>query len=799
MGTLKKLTVDSPIGRQETDNDGPPIGAVRLDASRSYSDLRPLLQTFINEGKQEVWEKIREKIDYTYESLDLALDPLDAETGFRTDIKARLESGQKLLFKPNIVSVGNIHPQTHGPDFGSTTCTEWPFIAALMRWFHDKSGVGYYRMSIGEAATVMPASTGLYSMANPDGREITVEAAIEGRSGDFYGGWGFYFARKYLADSLGAGAVENPMNGFDESVAGTYIPPGLAKDKLMVYDLNRISDDPDRGREVPVKDGVNFQSIVLHKAIVGGDPDNPEDRKTYPGCILVNVPKFKVHAIALFTNVIKNLGIGLYPMQSASEGGCDWDYATPHTDVPGAKAGVPHQVWVAELDLKTATPRKDQEGRAVVEKTGGLTASMVDINKAVTDQGVFMIHVVEGIEAINLDHQGSGQETVHPEGMVFAGLDPVATDLLSARYMFSNVPVKEALAVNMDDGTGGSFPQAVPVPMIEGKDIVTRFGYDCCISRDRVLQQAERRGLGQRRYHVVGYDRTADAPMVSIMGHLGAVRDGVFSDVITSTLFFDLFKVPWDLQKTAFSYFDAVDELTGSSLKKEFLQAFDEDGDGIVTYEDFGRRGLVGLFLHVLGEYISLLGCEPLGYLKGSFLYSTMGFRLGNPLWNPLGDDLVKEYFYGLTCFAALNISQTDMEVPDPFMPGLTFGKGKWPSFQLASFFLTASNIYGGEYPNQLSFQSLYGMALAYADLSQNGAQYAGRIRNFPDPEGITRYVSDVTEGKAKPLDFTLYVPPGFESVLGTAVPNVEATTDSAKVFTASFNGGKEVWDRMAG
>jgi len=798
MDTARKLNVDSPIGKQETDIEGSPVGVVRLDPARSYADTGLLLQEYINEGKQEAWEAIMKKIDYTYESLDLALGPLDTETGFSREIRDRLAGGRKLLFKPNLVGMANIHPQTHGPDMGSTTCTEWPFVAALMRWFHDAIGVSYYQMNIGEAASMLPAVAGMYSIVNPDGREITTEAAIEGRSGDFYGGWGFYFVRKYLADSLEAGAEDDPLNGYEESVAGTHIPPGLAGERMMVYDLNRICDDPGKGREVPVMDGINYSSIMLHKAVVGGEPDDPEDMREYPGCILVNVPKYKVHALALLTNVIKNLGIGLYPMQCTKAGGCEWDYAMPHAPVPGMKCSIPHQVWVPEIDMETATTRRDQEGRYVVKKTGGLTATMVDINRAALDQDIFMIHVVDGIEAINLDHTGSGLETKHPEGMVFAGLDPVATDLLSARYMFSNVPLKDALDVNMDDGAGGSFPQAVPIPVIEGKNIVTEYSYDCCISRDRALEQAEKRGLGQRRCYVVGHDRITDSPLVSIQGHLGAVRDGTFSDVITSTLFYDLYKMPWDMQKTSFSYFEAVDELTGTSLKQEFLETFDEDGDGIVTYEEFGKKGVWGTTLLVGSEYVSYMGSELLGYLKGRFLYVAMVLRMSNPLWNAHGHDLAKEFMHGLTCHAAFQISQAEIEAPDPFLPGLTFGKGKWPSQHLASYFFTATSVYGREFPNKMTFPSLYSEALLYADLKQNGGQYAGELINLPDPDGITRYVSDVSSGAIEPLDFTLYVFPGFESVLGNEVPNVEATADPAKAFTASFDGGEEIWDRMA-
>jgi hypothetical protein len=60
--------------------------------------------------------------------------------------------------------------------------------------------------------------------------------------------------------------------------------------------------------------------------------------------------------------------------------------------------------------------------------------------------------------------------------------------------------------------------------------------------------------------------------------------------------------MPWDLQETAFHYFEAVDKLVGSSLKKEFIETFDEDGDGIVTYEEFGKKGIFGPILHLAGD-----------------------------------------------------------------------------------------------------------------------------------------------------------------------------------------------------
>ena len=192
------LTVESPIGQRKTDSTGSPVGVVRMDVDKSYADVGELLQKFLNESNQEAWDRIAGKIDYTFENLDLALRPLAEATGLKNEIRPRLDKGQKLLFKPNLVNPTNIDPQTNGPDFGYTACTEWSFMAALMRWFHDMMGVRYGQMAVGEAATMITASAAEYSMMHPEGKTVTPEAVMEGKCGDFYCGWGFYFARKYL-------------------------------------------------------------------------------------------------------------------------------------------------------------------------------------------------------------------------------------------------------------------------------------------------------------------------------------------------------------------------------------------------------------------------------------------------------------------------------------------------------------------------------------------------------------------------------------------------------------------------
>ncbi|MEW6185686.1 MAG: DUF362 domain-containing protein [Thermodesulfobacteriota bacterium] len=792
-----KMWIDSPLGKRRPDSGGSPVGVARLDPEKAYLGIGELLQQVINNSSQEAWEKIKAKIDYTYEGLDLALTPLKEETGFEKEIKARLAKGQKLFFKPNLVGPLSIDPQSHGLATASTMCTEWPFTAALMRWFHDRLGVRYHQMAIGEAATALSAMAGLFSMINPEGKKISTEAVIEGRSENFYGGWGFYFVRKYLSELAGTGEDDDPMQGYEASVSGSYTPPGEISGELRVVDLNRI-DDPLKGREVPVPEGINFKTITLHKDIIGGDPNDPLDRKTFPGCILINVPKFKVHIQALFTNIIKNLGIGLYPMQFSTAGDCCWEYSSPHGPIPGMKSGIPHAVWVPEMNYETCLPVMDQAGKMNLKKTGGLTATMVDIVKAVQNQDIFMIHIVDGIEATNFDHMGSDMAKREQEGLIFAGLDPVASDLICARYMFSNVPLKEALNIPIDDGAGGRFPQAVPLPVVEGGNIITGEDYDCPLSRDNCFSQAETRGLGKRSYHVLGWDAVSNQPLISLDGHLGRVESGSFRDLNTKHLYFDIFKFPWDLQKTALNYLSSVDQLTGSSLKKTFLEAFDENGDGIISYWETGKKGKDSIFLHQGGYSTSCMATEPLGFVSGRVKTMMKTLKLADPLLNRHGYDFLQEFSLGTVCLTAFRMSQLDLESPDLFVPGMTWGKGKWPSFQTAQFLGTGMQLYGQGFPFQPGFPSLYGSVVFYADLTQTGGKYIGLTTGLqPDSGKLQAYVSGVQKGEEQALDFVFYVPPGYENLGGTPLPNVQATDDPEKVLTVHFKGGEEVWGEI--
>ncbi|MCK9276110.1 MAG: DUF362 domain-containing protein [Syntrophales bacterium] len=787
-----RKNVQTALGEGTLDSSGAPVTVARMDAGKAYKGIDLLLQRVIRDRDNEAWADIKRKIDYIYEHLDIALSSLEKETRFTSEIWKRLREGRKILFKPNLVSSENIDPYTYGPTPGSTANTEWPFVAAVLRWFHDTAGISYYNMCVGEAATAMSAVAAHYSHIKNSGRPVTTEAVIEGRSDDFYGGWGFCFVRRYLAENSEPSLGDDPMRGLEESMAGIYIPPGGVYDKLMVYDLNRICDNPAKGREVPVPQGENFDSLILHKVVAGGDPADSGDRELYPGCILVNVPRLKVHAQALFTNVIKNLGIGLYPMQVSRTEGCSWEYSTPNRKIPGMKGAIPHQVWIPEIDPETCLPKKAPDGNYIVKKTGGLTGTMIDIIAAVAAQDTFMVHIVDAIETVDRDHQGFGIGIKVPEGFAVAGIDPIATDLFCARYLFSNIGIKEAHHTDLDDGLGGFFPQAVPVPRFDGKAIITEKGYDSPISRDFCFKQGEKRGLGSRAYYVTGHDGITGKPLASFGGRLGYVDGGHFKEIVTDELYWDTYKMPWDLQKTFFAWLESVDAVEGSSLKRTFLEMFDETGDGIVTYEEYGKKGMYGANNILAGLYMSTRGDGNQSELfRSSYAMLSAITRYSNPEWNSEGHDFTLGLVFGTVGVIAQRMSCAPEEKEDSFVPGLIWGKGKWPSFSLAFDRYMKQVLYGWKYPDKVSLSSLYGNACAFADYLQNGGKFLGEKRGIPSPQAAQTYVEAVHGGKMAPLDFTFFVPPGYGS---SDFPNIEETKDPAKVLTVDFESGKYLW-----
>jgi hypothetical protein len=137
-------------------------------------------------------------------------------------------------------------------------------------------------------------------------------------------------------------------------------------------------------------------------------------------------------------------------------------------------------------------------------------------------------------------------------------------------------------------------------------------------------------------------------------------------------------------------------------------------------------------------------------------------------------------------------MSQASEEGGDPLFPRLTWGKGKWPSLQFAQYALETTSLYGLEFPKRANLLSLYGFAFQYADKKVNGGKYTG-LGLASDPGAIQSYKEDTDKGGAL-MDFLVFVPKGYGKLNGIRLPNIRETEDPDKVFTASFNQGREVW-----
>ena len=793
MSFEKGMKVESSIGVLSTDTSGSPVAAVRMEPGRAYAGMPVLLQRVIDEDSAEAWEEIKGRIDYIHAGLDHALGKLDEETGFTASVKAQVKQGKKLLFKPNLVAPLCIDPATHGEGMGHTTCTEWPFMAALMRWFHDKMDISYHEMALGEAASATSAVGVLFSLQYNEGKRITTEAVMEGRSGDFYGGWGFYFVRRYLAESHDVSHADDPMKGYQESVSGEYLPPGRAGDRLLVYDLNRLYDNASKGRVVPVPDGANYQEITLHKAIVGGDPSDSKDMKDYPGCVLVNVPRLKIHAQDLLTNAVKNLGIGLYPQEAPCNDGSGkrrWLYGSPDP-VPGMKTELPHMPWIPQMDDETGLPMRNEKGEYIVTRTRGMPGTQADVIRATQDQGVFMVHVVDAIEAVNISHPGMGVRV--PEGFGLASLNMVALDVMCARYCFKTVPIVEARQTQKERGLPTEFFHRVPIARIDGKNIVTDEDIDSPLFRYGLYRYMEERGVGRQQYYVVGWDTVTEMPMASLEGHLGRVDGKEFHELITTTMYYNSTCMLWDMQRTVLSWADASDRLTGSSLLKEIMDGYDENGDGVIDYDENGRKGHWTPVMRFATAAGGLTATAQHDRLRGAFLNGAKMRRYGNREWNAQGHDFLEQFRLIEVTALAFMVSRMEFENEDPFFNGMTVGKGKWPSYQFASYLSVAGAIYGMMYPLRVDNMSLYGYVFQYADKTQNSSAYTGSTGIDSDLEAVNNYIKAVAGG-ASTLDFVFYVPAGFGTIVGKSVPNIEETGDPGRIFTASFNGGKEVW-----
>lgn len=806
------------------DQHGSLISGVRLNPKRTYLTISSLLQQYLNQQDSTSWDKITHQIDYLYDGLVQAMIPITKDGCFIKRLHEHLSRGKKLVFKPNIIAPLTIDPMTHGSVEQVNICTEWAVTAAVMRWFHDCCDINYASMALAESSTM--ASTLAISYSQDLKEHISTEAIFEGHDHSLYGGWGFYFVRQYLSLHRRNNPYDNPMNGFEESCSGTYLPPGAAPTKLMVYDINNLQSHPSRGRSIPVPGGQNFSHIMLHKVIVGGSPDAPADMQQYPGCILINLPKLKMHGQDLITNAIKNIGIGLYPSLCAvSDKTTDtrWRYASPDSSTPNLKAKLPHSPNVMEMDETTHLPKLDASGNYIIHHTKGFNGTELDIIKAVQSQGVPMLHICDCIHPLNLNHDHGNLSQTSPEGYLWISEDCVALDYFCARYCFKTVSREMALctAKYADCDISKSirkcdsqpeFLQKVPVVIIKNHKLTTCWqGFDSPLLRYDLYQQAEKRGIGCCNYHIKGQDFTTGCTLASSQGHLVSVQKTHLQEMMTNTLFYNTNTILHDLQATLLSYAKANDCLCKSSpapkadrphanqqisnishsqmrLYDKIMHYFDSNHDGIIDYNEKGR-GYENAQFGLLSQAIYSMYTQPDQYLKSMYDQAAMYVRFADKKNNPLGHDFLKEKYLLSELYAAYLYSQQETEIPDPNLPGNTYGKGNWPCYATVQQLVIFNMLYGSTTSQAVTLTSLYGIAFQYSDKISNQGAYTGSINQKSSQSDSLQNYFLALKQSASPLPFTLYIPVGFSKLDDRFhVPNVVETQESDLLYTIEFH-----------
>jgi len=684
----KKMIAVDAVDYDVPKDGGSLIGAIRLTPESSYVGERELLEKYIKEKDETAWREIREKIDYSYGVLGHALWPVLRKDNLKDKIVAEINAGRKLFFKLNLVGASTFGFEGDGTPGPGYPGVEWAFVAALMRFFHDELGIRYYQMAIGEASGTIPANSALL--------ECTPEAFIEGTphgvDAGYWVGWAFYFVRKYLAESTTPhDPKDDPQIGYLDSVKGNYVTPGQAttQGKLTVYDLNN-AEWFDRGRRVYVPDGGdNFKKgIVIHKVIVG-DPDDPDN---YPGCVLVNTTILKVHITMILTAATKNLGMGVWPSRSGHDNDPDtpdWLYSYPPDSSIGIKS-ISHDKWyMLECDDE-GMPLK------ITDKPNmGLNGTIVDMNLAIKGQVPYVLHVVTAVKVTDVDHY-SVSGVAREEGLIFASTDPVALDLLCARYMFKNLPG--------DPNSPGRFARAVPLPRYDkiSGAIVTDQGVDERVLRATLFDYAARRGLGRTKYYVEGKDETTtvSSPLVSKDGHFGRIEDGEFVEIMTDELYYSQGNTLWDLQPAVLAYAQATDKLSGSNYYEEFM-ALDEDGNGIIDDSEFGKKGFQDCSHRVVGICISLIGKGEVEH--GGFFINSRLLKYADPACNVGEVDSTKITWDTLAfVFAWRMATDKENEGIDPFFDipyGAVDGTPKWPSLQFSRYKVDMFVIHNAMYP----------------------------------------------------------------------------------------------------
>ena len=471
----------------------------------------------------------------------------------------------------------------------------------------------------------------------------------------------------------------------------------------------------------------------------------------------------------------------------------DWVYASHCEVAPCLKTEIPHTPWIPEMDDRTILPVKDTQGNLKLRRTSGMPGTQSDIIRAVQNQGIFAIHFSDAIEATNINHTGVGLGVKIPEGLMCVSLDCVAMDLFCARYIIKTIPMNEARNIRAQQQLPGEFMHRVPAAKVDGANIITVEDVDSPLFHYSLYDYAEKRGIGSQKYYVIGKDTISGQQLVSLQGHLGSVLNGQFKEVMTNILYYNPSCFLWDMQKTCFTYITANDSICGTSTFKDMMAAFDENGDGAIDYNENGKYGYWTPLMRMVAYSMYIRNSESYGLFKSSFITFSYVLRFGEKNWNSLGHDFLKDYRFAMSLSAAYLFSRVPMENPDPFVPGMLWGNGKWPSLKLVNYLSIMGAIYGNGFPATIDLLSLYGYVFQYTDKVLNNGKYTGESGVVSDPQSLQKYMTDLKQGN-KPLDFTLFVPPGFGKMGLIPVPNVIETDDPAKIFSAVFGNNRELW-----
>jgi len=126
------------------------------------------------------------------------------------------------------------------------------------------------------------------------------------------------------------------------------------------------------------------------------------------------------------------------------------------------------------------------------------------------------------------------------------------------------------------------------------------------------------------------------------------------------------------------------------------------------TYEEFGKKGIWGLSLSHASEYVSLIGNDPLGHLKGFFYNRTTMSRLSNPhliLKHMMSQRIL--LWIGLRCCSANNTGRYGNA--RSISPWSNVRERKVAEFSPCILLLRRHRFVRREFPIKLGFPSLYG------------------------------------------------------------------------------------------